>query len=688
MPVLLAGWLRAFCPVSPEEAFRLNRTLRLGLLVVFVITLGFALKATISRTPFAWFNAPQQIKYSEFLDKVKEGKIVASGKFHKGTFVGKYYPNAPGNLSNKQDFQVTLLNSDAAKANLIKLLSEKGVAFEQEPESAVDFLLASLFPVLALMLGAGVIYMIFSRAAQNGNNQAMNFTKARHRRPSENVPKVTFDDVAGVEEAKQELQEIVDFLKNARRFQALGAKIPKGVLLLGPPGSGKTLLARAIAGEAQVPFFHISGSDFVEMFVGVGASRVRDLFDTARQNRPALVFIDEIDAVGRQRGAGWGGGHDEREQTLNQLLVEMDGFDPNAGVILIAATNRPDVLDPALLRPGRFDRRVVVDAPDAKGREAILGVHTRGKPMGDDVNLESISKRTPGFAGAELANLVNEAAILAARREKTKIEMAEFEEAIDREMMGPARKNRLMTDVAKRRTAVHEAGHALIAELLANANPLHKVTILPRGRALGVTITLPTEDRYNQTKAEMEDMIAMALGGRIAEIITYGQDGGLDTGASNDLGQVTEIARAMVCEFGMSERIGNRRIGKRHGGNFLGPGGAMEERDYSDEVAKIVDEDIQLIIDRNYHRAEDILRTNNVVLDRLADALMERETLDRDEFLALIQDAIAPTIGGRKPEPPSKPQPPAAPPAPSEPSEPSVPRPTSTRPPRLEPGMA
>jgi cell division protease FtsH len=667
----------------------LNRILRLGLLVVSVIAVGFFLfRGSLSRTSFPWFNAPQQLEYSEFLEKVNSGKIIASGKFHKGTFTGKYHSNAPGAVSNKLDFQVALPPDQPERSRLTKLLSEKGVAFGWEPEGPMDYVLASLLPVLALVLGAGVIYMIFSRAAQNGNNQAMNFTKARHRRPSENVPKVTFDDVAGVEEAKQELQEIVDFLKNARRFQALGAKIPKGVLLLGPPGSGKTLLARAIAGEAQVPFFHISGSDFVEMFVGVGASRVRDLFDTARQNRPALVFIDEIDAVGRQRGAGWGGGHDEREQTLNQLLVEMDGFDPNSGVILIAATNRPDVLDPALLRPGRFDRRVVVDAPDAKGREAILGVHTRGKPMDDDVNLESISKRTPGFAGAELANLVNEAAILAARREKTKIGMSEFEEAIDREMMGPARKNRLMTAVAKRRTAVHEAGHALIAELLEHANPLHKVTILPRGRALGVTITLPTEDRYNQTKAEMEDMIAMALGGRIAEILAYGQEGGLDTGASNDLGQVTEIARAMVCEFGMSERLGNRRIGKRHGNGFLGGSGGMEERDYSDEVAKIVDEDIQNIIDRNYQRAEDILRTNRVVLDRLTDALIERETLDRDEFLALIQDAIAPSIGGRKPEPPSKPQEPPAPPAPSEPSEPAATRPSSPRPTRLEPGIA
>jgi len=666
----------------------LTRNVRLILFLVVAVLAVIFLKAVFSKTPFSLFDSPQQLEYSQFLDKIAQGNIIESGRFQKGVFYGKFRPNAPGDLTGKLEFQVLLPPSDAARGELINRLNAKGVKFGVEPESPMDLILTSLTPILIGGVAIGVVYLIFTRAAQSGNNQAITFTRARHRRPNETVPKVTFDDVAGVEEAKQELQEIVDFLKNARRFQALGAKIPKGVLLLGPPGSGKTLLARAIAGEAAVPFFHISGSDFVEMFVGVGASRVRDLFETARQNRPALIFIDEIDAVGRQRGAGWGGGHDEREQTLNQLLVEMDGFDPNAGVILIAATNRPDVLDPALLRPGRFDRRVIVDAPDQKGREAILGVHTRGKPLGDDVNVESIAKRTPGFAGAELANLVNEAAILAARREKTKIEMAEFEEAIDREMMGPARKHRLMTEAARSRTAVHEAGHALVAELLENANPLHKVTILPRGRALGVTITLPTEDRFNQTKAEMEDMIAMALGGRIAEIITYGQDGGLDTGASNDLGQVTEIARAMVCEFGMSERLGNRRVGKRHGGNFLGPNGMMEERDYSDEVAKIVDEEIQTIIDRNYARAEDILRTNHVVLERLTKALVEHETLDRDEFLALIQDATAPTVGGRKPEPPSKPQEPPAPPAPVEASEPPTGRPLSTRPPRLEPGMA
>lgn len=666
----------------------MTRNVRLFLWVAFAITLIFFVRAVFTRTPFTLFDSPQQLEYSQFKEKIAQGNIIASGRFQKGVFVGKYRTNAPGNLTEKTEFQVLLPASDAERGALIKLLSENNVKFGVEPESPIDVILTSLMPFLGAALVIGVIYLLFTRAAQNGNNQAISFTRAKHRRLNENVPKVTFDDVAGVEEAKQELQEIVDFLKNARRFQALGAKIPKGVLLLGPPGSGKTLLARAIAGEASVPFFHISGSDFVEMFVGVGASRVRDLFETARQNRPALIFIDEIDAVGRQRGAGWGGGHDEREQTLNQLLVEMDGFDPNAGVILIAATNRPDVLDPALLRPGRFDRRVIVDAPDQKGREAILGVHTRGKPMGDDVNIESIAKRTPGFAGAELANLVNEAAILAARREKTKIEMSEFEEAIDREMMGPARKSRLMTEVARMRTAVHEAGHAIVAELLANANPLHKVTILPRGRALGVTITLPTEDRYNQTKAEMEDRIAMALGGRIAEILTYGQDGGLDTGASSDLGSVTEIARAMVCEFGMSERLGNRQVGRRHGGNFLGPNGLMEERDYSDAVAKIVDEEIQTIIDRNYARAEDILSTNRTILDRVAQALMENETLDREDFLALIQDAIVPAVGGRMPEPPKKPTEPPVPPAPMEPSEPTSSRPVATRPPRLEPGMA
>jgi cell division protease FtsH len=624
------------------------------ILVAAILLIGYGILKVAARGPFdLLLNGPREIPYSQFLTNLKDGNIV-KGVFKKDYFEGEFVTVPPGAASNR--FTVRL-PGPIAQNRAYELAEQQKVKFEVDQGGISETVILLLTNVLMPLLIFVAFYMLFIRPAQNGNNQALNFGKARARRLADNVPRVTFDDVAGVDEAKQDLQEIVDFLKNAKRYQALGAKIPKGVLLLGPPGSGKTLLARAIAGEAGVPFFHISGSDFVEMFVGVGASRVRDLFDTARQNRPALIFIDEIDAVGRQRGAGWGGGHDEREQTLNQLLVEMDGFDPNAGVILVAATNRPDVLDPALLRPGRFDRRVIVDAPDRKGREAILKIHTKGKPIDTDVRVDDLAKRTPGFSGAELANLVNEAALLAARREKTRIGMDEFEEAIDREIMGPARKSRTYSEELRRRTAYHEAGHAIIGELLEHANPIHKITILPRGQALGLTWNPPSEERYTQTKQEMEDTIAVFLGGRLAEIQIFG-DNGLDTGAHSDLSRLTEIAKAMVCEYGMSERLGNRQIGKRHGNPFLGRDGAMEERDYSDEIAKIVDEEIRAIIDRNYARAEDILKTNAHILERLTTALVERETLDREDFLALMHDAVPPAVGGRKPEPPSKPEPP------------------------------
>jgi cell division protease FtsH len=631
-------------------------------------------------------SGPKAIPYSQFLDKIDQGDIlIKKVTIRKGVAEVEMKEGAPGSVGGPARVVVQLPESSQVTADLVRKLEAKKITFEVTPVGISDTIFSILLQLLLSLGVVFVLWLLFLRQAQGGSNQALNFGRSRARRLSDNVPRVTFDDVAGVDEAKQDLQEIVEFLKNARKFQALGAKIPKGVLLLGPPGSGKTLLARAIAGEAGVPFFHISGSDFVEMFVGVGASRVRDLFDTAKQNRPALIFIDEIDAVGRQRGAGWGGGHDEREQTLNQLLVEMDGFDPNAGVILIAATNRPDVLDPALLRPGRFDRRVVVDAPDQKGREAILKVHTRGKPIGDDVNIESLARRTPGLSGAELANLVNEAALLAARRDKTKVGMLEFEEAIDREQMGPMRKSRVMPEKVRRRTAYHEAGHAIVGELLANADPIHKVTIIPRGMALGVTLSLPAEERFSMTKSEMDDRIAWALGGRIAELLIYNE---LDAGAYSDLDQVTRIARAMVCEYGMSDRLGNRQVGRRHGSPFLGRDGAMEERDYSDDVAKMVDEEIRAIIDRNYERADQILTANKHILERLTEALMERETLDREDFLALMQDAIPPSVGGRKPEPPSS-KPPAPPIPAEEPSEPEThpgkrPNPLF----RPEPGMA
>ncbi|HEX8463874.1 MAG TPA: ATP-dependent zinc metalloprotease FtsH, partial [Abditibacterium sp.] len=440
-----------------------------------------------------------------------------------------------------------------------------------------------LFSLLSLLLPViffAAFWMFILRQSQAGAGQAMSFGKSRAKRLNDSQPKVTFADVAGVDEAKQELQEIIDFLKNPEKFQALGAKIPRGVLLLGNPGTGKTLLARAVAGEAGVPFFHISGSDFVEMFVGVGASRVRDLFDQAKAHRPAIVFIDEIDAVGRHRGAGLGGGHDEREQTLNQLLVEMDGFDPNAGVILMAATNRPDVLDPALTRPGRFDRRIIVDNPDAKGRLEILNVHIKGKPLGNDVNVEIMSKRTAGFSGADLANLVNEAALLAARRNKQQLTNSEFEESIERVIAGPERRSRLIQQREKTVLAYHEVGHALLAKLLPNAENPHKVTILPRGMALGYTLTLPSEDRFMTSKLQMIDEMTVLLGGRVAEELVFNE---VWTGAQNDLERTTEMARRMICEFGMSENLGPLQFGRRSGPVFLGRD-MHEDRNYSEEV--------------------------------------------------------------------------------------------------------
>jgi cell division protease FtsH len=442
------------------------------------------------------------------------------------------------------------------------------------------------------------------------------------------------------------------------------------------------MLARAIAGEAGVPFFHISGSDFVEMFVGVGASRVRDLFDTAKASRPALIFIDEIDAVGRQRGAGLGGGHDEREQTLNQLLVEMDGFDPNSGVILIAATNRPDVLDPALLRPGRFDRRVVVDSPDARGRREIFRVHLRGKPLEFDATeqerektIESLAQRTPGFTGADIANLVNEAALLAARRDKAKVTIEEFEESIDRVIMGPERKSRVLTEAVKKRTAYHEAGHAIVGELMEHADPVNKVSILPRGMALGYVISLPTEDRYNRTKAELEDRIAVALAGRAAEMLIYGD---MDTGAASDLDSATDVARAMVCEYGMSDRLGPLRYGRRHGNPFLGRD-IMEDRDYSEEVAQAIDEEVRGLIDRNFIRGKSLLESKRELMEKLVGILMERETLEREEFLAIME-------GRELPKPDQELAPPAPPAPPVEQVEQQ--RPRVERRPRLEPGPA
>ncbi len=604
---------------------------------------------------------PVTVKYSDFVQSVANHEIT-DGSIDKNTFQG--YRTQTG--GKKQQITVDLPPDNMQEqSRLLALMQASGTSVVvKKPflSDSISFLISTFLLPIGLIL---FFYFVFVRQAQNGGNQAMSFGRSRAKRLTDNVPKVTFDDVAGVDEAKQELEEIVEFLKNAKKFQALGAKIPKGVLLLGPPGCGKTMLARAIAGEAGVPFFHISGSDFVEMFVGVGASRVRDLFDTAKANRPALIFIDEIDAVGRQRGAGMGGGHDEREQTLNQLLVEMDGFDANAGVIMIAATNRPDVLDPALLRPGRFDRHVTVDTPDAKGREAILNVHLRGKPLTEEVNAALLARRTPGFSGADLANLVNEAALLAARRDKTKIDMLDFNSSVDRVIAGPERKSRIMNEQVRERVAYHEVGHAVVGELLPHADPVHKVTILPRGRAaLGMTMRLPTEDKYLVTRQEFLDEISSLLAGRVAEEIVYNE---VTTGASNDFERATAIARSMVCEYGMSDRLGPVVRGTRHGSPFLGRDW-NEERNYSEEIAVEIDQEVRAIIDECYEKSRQILTENRPKVDEIVRALLEKESLEREDFIALMEGAKAPesvnppvspstpTQDGDTPAPDSKPR--------------------------------
>ena len=496
--------------------------------------------------------------------------------------------------------------------------------------SIVGSIVLSLLPVL--LIGGFFFYMM--RQAQGTNNQALSFGKSRARMFIGNKPTVTFDDVAGVEEAKQELTEVVEFLKYPEKFSSLGARIPRGVLLVGPPGTGKTMLARAVAGEAGVPFFSISGSEFVEMFVGVGASRVRDLFDQAKRNAPCIVFIDEIDAVGRQRGAGLGGSHDEREQTLNQILVEMDGFDTGTNVIVVAATNRPDVLDPALLRPGRFDRQVVLDRPDIKGRKAILDVHVRGKPLDKNVDLLRIGQISPGFSGADLANVVNEAAILAARRNKKQIGQIDFEEALEKVALGPERRSRVITEKEKWIVAYHEAGHALCFKLLKHTNPVHKISIVARGMAMGVTWSLPQEDRYFRTRTEFEDDIAAALGGWVAEQLHLGGDA--TTGASTDIEKATEMARQMVTKFGMSEKLGPLQYGKTDELIFLGRQ-IQEERNYSEEVAKIIDSEVHDIVDRARQRAYEVLTTNREKLDLIVSKLIEQETLEADEFNKLFE---------------------------------------------------
>jgi cell division protease FtsH len=514
-------------------------------------------------------------------------------------------------------------------------------------------LLSLLTLILPFVLFFG-FWIFLMNQMQGGGSRVMNFGKSKAKRMSVDAPKITFRDVAGVDEAVQELEEIKEFLENPKKFQALGARIPKGVLLYGPPGTGKTLLARAVAGEAGVPFFSISGSDFVEMFVGVGASRVRDLFEQAKQNSPCIIFMDEIDAVGRHRGAGMGGGHDEREQTLNQLLVEMDGFEMKDNIILIAATNRPDILDPALLRPGRFDRQVVVDRPDRKGRKKILEVHTRGKPLGREIDLDTLAGQTPGFTGADLANLINEAALLTARSGKREITMQELEEGIMRVIAGPEKKTRVMSEKERLVTAYHEVGHAIVGQLLEHTDPVHKISIISRGQALGYTISLPTEDKFLTTRAELTDTMAMTLGGRAAEEIVFGE---ITTGASNDLEKVTETAKQMVMRFGMSERLGPRVFGHDRGQPFLGREFSSEP-DYSDEIAREIDDEIRRIVESAHQTAKSLLSERREELERISKLLLERETIDAEQFVALLDGKPAEEVFADEEEP-SQPAPPA-----------------------------
>jgi cell division protease FtsH len=539
---------------------------------------------------------------------------------------------------------------------LVNQLTDARIAFNVEGTKTSGWL-SLLTYVLPFLIFIG-FWIFLMNQVQGGGSKVMSFGKSRAKRLSVDSPKITFRDVAGVDEAVEELHEIKEFLENPKKFQALGARIPKGVLLYGPPGTGKTLLARAVAGEAGVPFFSISGSDFVEMFVGVGASRVRDLFEQAKQNSPCIIFMDEIDAVGRHRGAGMGGGHDEREQTLNQLLVEMDGFEAKDNIIMIAATNRPDILDPALLRPGRFDRQITVDRPDRKGRAKILEVHTRGKPLAREIDIDALAGQTPGFTGADLANLVNEAALLAARTGKREITQVELEEGIMRVIAGPEKKTRVMSEKERRITAYHEMGHAIVGHYLEHSDPVHKVSVISRGQALGYTISLPTEDKFLTTRAELTDTMAMTLGGRAAEEIVFGE---ITTGASNDLEKVTATAKQMVMRFGMSEKLGPRVFGHEHSQPFLGREFSSEP-DYSDEIAREIDDEIRRIVEGAHQSAKDILGTHRESLETISEILIKRETIEREQFEALLQGQSEEDVFGAEASPPPElPTPPGTP---------------------------
>jgi cell division protease FtsH len=606
-------------PTKGQES-TLRRILRGPLFYLLVLLIGLWIFMSLATRE----SQPTTLSLSKFESELAAGSVKSATFFERDqTIAGELQDGTRYEATYPEQYQENLTREILSAPNPVDIRTD--------PQEGSP-LLGILFQLLPALLIIGVLIYFMSQA-QGGGGRVMSFGKAKAKLVAKDQPKTTFSDVAGVDEAVEELGEIKEYLENPAKFQAMGAKVPKGLLLYGPPGTGKTLLARAVAGEAGVPFLSISGSDFVEMFVGVGAARVRDLFEQAKQSAPAIVFIDEIDAVGRHRGAGLGGGHDEREQTLNQLLVEMDGFDARTGVILMAATNRPDILDPALLRPGRFDRQVVIDRPDLEGRKGILRVHARGKPLDGAVDLDVVARRTPGFTGADLANVINEGALLTARRGKPAIGMLELEEAIDRVVAGPERRTRLISDREKKVIAYHEAGHALVAYVLPNADPVHKISVIPRGRALGYTLTLPMEDRFLITREELIDELAMLLGGRVAEELQFGD---ITTGAQNDLDRATKIARQMVTEYGMSDRLGPLTLGQKQGEVFLGRDFASHP-DYSDQVAFEIDSEIRVLIDRAHDEALEILMEQRPSLDRIAAALIEKETIEKEELVAVLE---------------------------------------------------